>query len=105
MKPVELIDRALANSSQAGAMVVDPFGGSGSTLIACHRKDRIAALMEIDPRYVDVICRRFMDFSGKAAILESTGQTFDEVAQQRKGASGGEASEICRNQKKAISRR
>jgi len=67
-------------------MVVDPFGGSGSTLIACHRKDRIAALMEIDPRYVDVICRRFMDFSGKAAILESTGQTFDEVAQQRKGA-------------------
>ena len=42
MKPVELIDRALANSSKAGAVVVDPFGGSGSTLIACHRKDRIA---------------------------------------------------------------
>jgi DNA modification methylase len=89
MKPVELIDRALANSSKTGALVIDPFGGSGSTLIACHRKDRIAALMEIDPRYVDVICRRFMDFSGTPAILESTGQTFDEVAQERKGAAAG----------------
>ena len=59
MKPVELIDRALRNSSKAGDCVGDLFGGSGSTLIACERRGRNARLMELDPRYVDVIVKRW----------------------------------------------
>jgi DNA modification methylase len=55
-KPVELVERALINSSKAGAIVCDLFGGSGSTLIACERKRRTARLMEIDPIYCDVMC-------------------------------------------------
>jgi len=58
MKPVELIERALANSSKGGDCVLDLFGGSGSTLIACERRNRNARLMELDPKYTDVIVRR-----------------------------------------------
>ena len=83
MKPVELIDRALLNSSKAGDMVVDLFGGSGSTLIACERRNRKARLMELDPRYADVICRRFQDFTGKPAVLDGDGRCFEAIAQQR----------------------
>jgi hypothetical protein len=77
-KPVELAARALTYSSKPGETVLDLFGGSGSTLIACEKLGRKARLMEIDPHYCDVICRRFMEFSGKPAKLEATGQTFDE---------------------------
>jgi DNA modification methylase len=83
MKPVELIERALVNSSKAGDLVVDLFGGSGSTLIACERSRRQARLMELDPRYVDVICRRFVEFAGKPATLAGDGRTFDEVRSER----------------------
>ena len=69
-KPVELIDRALINSSKAGDIVVDLFGGSGSTLIACERQNRKARLMEIDPKYADVIVRRWQEFTGRQAVLE-----------------------------------
>ncbi|HPU74307.1 MAG TPA: site-specific DNA-methyltransferase [Bryobacteraceae bacterium] len=82
-KPVELAARALTYSSKAGQTVLDLFGGSGSTLIACEKLGRRARLMEIDPPYCDVICRRFMEFSGKPAKLEATGQTFDEVRDAR----------------------
>jgi DNA modification methylase len=84
MKPVELIDRALLNSSKAGDVVVDLFGGSGSTLIACERRDRVARLMELDPRYADVICRRYQEYSGKPAVLGDDGRSFDEVASDRR---------------------
>jgi DNA modification methylase len=83
MKPVELIERALMNSSQAGDVVVDLFAGSGSTLIGCERRSRQARLMEIDPKYADVICQRFMAFTGKSAKLASDGRAFDEVRQER----------------------
>jgi len=83
MKPVELIERALLNSSKAGDIVADLFGGSGSTLIACERRGRHARLMELDPRYVDVICRRFQECSGKAAVLADKDRAFDEVAAER----------------------
>jgi DNA modification methylase len=83
-KPVELIERALLNSSNAGDVVADLFGGSGSTLIACERQKRKARLMEIDPKYADVIVRRFQDYTGKQAILEGDGRTFDEIAQERR---------------------
>ena len=75
-KPVELIERALGNSSKGGDTVLDPFGGGGSTLIACEKTGRHARLMELDPNYVDVIVRRWQEFTGKQATLESTGEAF-----------------------------
>jgi DNA modification methylase len=85
-KPVELIERALLNSSKTGDIVADLFGGSGSTLIACERRGRRARLMEIDPKYADCIVRRFQDYSGKSALLDADGRTFDEIAKERKEA-------------------
>ena len=75
-KPVELIELALGNSSKGGDTVLDVFGGSGSTLIACEKTGRINRSMELDPKYVDVIIKRWQDFTGKTATLESTGQPF-----------------------------
>ena len=83
MKPVELIERALVNSSKAGDVVVDLFGGSGSTMIACARRGRKARLLEIDPKYADVITRRYQEYTGKPAVLDGAGRTFDEVAGER----------------------
>jgi DNA modification methylase len=68
-KPVELIERAVLNSSNAGTIVFEPFGGSGSTLIACEKTGRKARLMELDPKYCDVIVKRWEEFTGKQAIL------------------------------------
>ena len=85
-KPVELIDRALINSSKSGGLVVDLFGGSGSTLIACERRGRKARLMEIDPRYADCIVRRWQEYAGNQAILDGDGRTFEAVARERMGA-------------------
>src|SRR5579885_2157381 len=78
-KPVELAARALTYSSRPGETVLDLFGGSGSTLIACEKLGRRARLMELDPPYCDVIIRRWQEYAGKAAKLEASGQTFDEV--------------------------
>jgi DNA modification methylase len=86
MKPVELVERALVNSSKAGDLILDLFGGSGSTLIGCERRDRKARLMEIDPKYADVIVRRYQEYSGKRAVLDDDGRTFAEIAQARLGA-------------------
>jgi DNA modification methylase len=83
MKPVELIERALTNSSRQGDVVADLFGGSGSTMIACERMRREARLMEIDPPYCDVIIRRWQDFTGKEATLAESGLRFDDVAAER----------------------
>jgi DNA modification methylase len=85
-KPVELMERALINSSKAGDLVVDLFGGSGSTLIACERQLRRARLMEIDPRYADCIVRRWQEYTGGQAVLEANNRTFDGLAQERVGA-------------------
>ncbi len=79
-KPVELVEKALNNSSKSGDMVVDCFGGSGSTLIACEKLHRHARLMELDPKYCDVIVKRWQDFTGKEAIHEATGKTFDDIS-------------------------
>ena len=68
-KPVELLERALNNSSKAGDVVIDSFGGSGSTLIACEKTGREARLMELDPKYCDVIIKRWEDYTGKTAEL------------------------------------
>ncbi len=74
MKPVELVERALRNSSRPGNVVLDPFGGSGTTLIAAEKSGRVARLIELDPKYVDVIVRRWEDFTGKKAIREAADQ-------------------------------
>mgnify|MGYP000897338362 CR=1 FL=1 len=71
MKPVELVERAIRNSSRPGNVVLDPFGGSGTTLIAAEKSGRIARLIELDPKYVDVIVRRWEEFTGKQAIREA----------------------------------
>jgi len=80
MKPVELVERALRNSSKSRDIVLDLFGGSGSTLIACEKTGRAARLIELDPKYVDVIVRRWQDYSGEQAIRESDELSFDEIA-------------------------
>ncbi len=85
-KPVELVERALGNSSKAGDIVADLFGGSGSTLIGCERRERRARLMEIDPKYADCIVRRWQEYTGKRAVLDADGRTFDEIAEERIGA-------------------
>lgn len=81
MKPVDLIRPMLRNSVVRGGIVVDPFGGSGSTLIAAHMEGRRAALVELDPKYVDVICRRFEEATGIVPIRAATGErvSFVEV--------------------------
>lgn len=79
MKPIELIEMALRNSSKPNDLVVDLFGGSGSTLIACEKTNRKCYMMELAPNYCDVICDRWENYTGKDAILESTGKTFKEL--------------------------
>lgn len=83
MKPVELVERAIVNSSKTRDIVLDPFGGSGTTLIAAEKSGRQARLMELDPKYVDVIVRRWESFTGKQAILAGCEQTFAEIASER----------------------
>lgn len=85
MKPVELIENALLNSSAEGDIVMDLFGGSGSTLIACEKTGRVCRMMELSPRYVDVIARRWQDFTGQEATLEDGGRTFARVKEERGG--------------------
>ena len=81
-KPVALVERAIRNSSKSRDIVFDPFGGSGSTLIACENAVRQARLVELDPRYVDVIILRWQEFSGGTALLDG-GPSFEEIAAGR----------------------
>lgn len=69
MKPIPLFDYQIKNSSKSGDIVLDLFGGSGTTLMACEQDGRNAYLMEFDPRYVDVIIDRWEKFTGKTAKL------------------------------------
>lgn len=79
MKPVELVERAIRNSSRPGDVVLDPFGGSGTTLIAAEKSGRQARLIELDPKYVDVIVRRWQEYAGAQAVRESDGVRFDDL--------------------------
>ena len=80
MKPVALIEYQLCNNSAPGDVVLDGFGGSGTTLIAAEKSGRIARLMELDPRYCDVIVRRWQAYTGCNATHADSGQTFDQRA-------------------------
>lgn len=86
MKPVALIERMLMNSSARGDTVLDPFGGSGSTLMACERLGRVCRTMELDPRFADVIVLRWQEATGLEAVLESTQQSFETVKAERLAA-------------------
>jgi len=78
-KPVALGTEAMDKTTRSGNIVLDLFGGSGSTLIAAEKTGRVARLMELDAKYCDVIVKRWQDFTGKQATLESTGQTYSEL--------------------------
>jgi len=78
-KPVALGVEAMDKTTRAGNVVLDLFGGSGSTLIACEKTGRVARLMELDPKYCDVIIKRWQDFAGKIATHAETGKPFAEV--------------------------
>jgi DNA modification methylase len=80
MKPVGLVQRMVEWSSMDGWIVLDLFGGSGSTMIACEKTHRKSRLMELDPKFSDVIIKRWQDFTGKKATHAETGKTFDEVS-------------------------
>jgi DNA modification methylase len=79
-KPVALIERALENSSKGGDVVSDLFGGSGSTLIACEKTARDCRMMELDPKYCDVIIKRWQDFTGEKATHAESGKTYEELS-------------------------
>ena len=84
-KPVALCERAVKVSAPEGGSVLDLFGGSGSTLIACEKTGRVCRMMELSPCYVDVIVRRWQDFTGQEATLEDGGRTFARVKEERGG--------------------
>jgi len=76
-KPLELVEKALNNSSKSKDIVLDLFGGSGSTLVACEKIGRLARVMELDPKYCDVIIKRWQEFTGKKAVHAETGIEFN----------------------------
>ncbi len=84
-KPVELVERAVQNSSKTRDTVLDPFGGSGTTLIACERTGRQARLIELEPRYCDIILRRWEEHTGQLATLAADGRLFKDLAAERLG--------------------
>jgi DNA modification methylase len=79
VKPVKLVADAILDCSLHGELILDLFGGSGTTLIACEETDRRCCMMELDPKYVDTIIRRWQNHTNQDAILETAGKTFDEV--------------------------
>lgn len=84
MKPVALIERAINNSSRTMDIVLDAFGGSGSTLIAAEKTNRRCRMIELDEKYVDTIIKRWEQFTGQKAIHVETGKTYSELAAERK---------------------
>lgn len=83
VKPVAMVADAIRDVTRRGGIVLDGFGGSGTTLIAAEQTRRVARLIELDPAYCDVICNRFHRLAGKEAHLEATGESFSAVAARR----------------------
>ena len=79
MKPLELVERAIMNSSKSRDIVLDLFGGSGTTLIAAERTGRSARLLELDPKYVDVIIERWQNLMGQVAVLDGEDRTYVDL--------------------------
>jgi DNA modification methylase len=85
VKPVAMIADAIRDVTTRGDLVLDPFGGSGTILIAAEKTGRRARSTEIDPHYCNVAIRRWEAFTGKSAVLSATGETFEDVAERRRG--------------------
>ena len=83
MKPVALVADAIRDVSHRGQVVLDIFGGSGTTLIAAEKTGRSARLIEIDPIYCDVIIRRWEKLTGKKACLSGSNETFEKIEHNR----------------------
>ena len=83
MKPVELVENAIGHASNVGGKVLDLFGGSGTTAIACEKTARDCRMMELDPKYCDVIIKRWQEFTGEQATLEGADQTFADLEAER----------------------
>ena len=83
MKPVELFEYQMLNNTKGADVILDSFGGSGTTMIAAEKHGRHARIMELDPKYVDVIIKRWQDFTGQKAMLEGDGRAFDELSKER----------------------
>jgi site-specific DNA-methyltransferase (adenine-specific) len=87
MKPVALFEYQMLNNTKGGDLVLDLFGGSGTTMLAAEKHGRHSALMELDPKYCDVIIKRWQDFTGKIATHAETGQPFAEVTNDKQETS------------------
>jgi DNA modification methylase len=83
VKPVALVADTIRDCSNSGGIILDPFGGAGTTLIAAQKTGRRARLIELDPKYVDVSIRRWQHLTGAAAIHAETGRSFDDLARER----------------------
>jgi len=86
MKPVELVERAIRNSSKSQDIVLDAFGGSGTTIIACEKTGRHGRMLELDPKYVDVIIKRWQDYSGSVATRAVDGVKFNDLADSQQNS-------------------
>ena len=86
MKPIGLVERAIRNSSKTRDTILDPFAGSGTTLMAAEAAGRRATLVELDPRYCDVIIRRWQDGTGKTACREDGMPFAEAIAQSQEPA-------------------
>ena len=89
--PVDFPEWAINNFTKNQSIIGDAFGGTGTTLIACEKTNRDCCMMELDPKYCDVIIKRWQDFTGKQAVLESDGLTFEEVQNGRTQAQANAA--------------
>ena len=87
-KPVELMRRPIQNHTKRGESVYDPFLGSGTTLAAAELTERVCYGLELDPKYVDVVVKRWEGLAGKKAKLDGDGRTFSEISEERVGATG-----------------
>jgi DNA modification methylase len=87
VKPVALVSEAIKDCSRRNGLVLDPFAGSGTVVIAAERTGRRARALEIDPHYVDVAVKRWQAYTGKDAVLSASGKTFEEVGEERARAS------------------
>jgi DNA modification methylase len=83
VKPVQLVADAILDASKRHAVVLDPFLGSGTTLLAAERTGRQACGLELEPRYIDVAIRRWQEHTGRAAVHAESGLTFDRLAEHR----------------------
>lgn len=94
VKPLEMIEDAIRDATKHGDIVLDPFGGSGTTLIAAERCMRTARLIELDPAYVDVTIRRWQELTGEHAIEATSGETWNERATQSASGANTDAEDV-----------